>query len=108
MNIFVGNLSLDVTDEELRREFMAFGQVMSVVIMDDKYSCGGQSRGYGFVEMASKSEGEAAIISLQGKILRGQVIDVIGALPLSPKRDTGSLHGKRGRPSTSKGSQIRY
>lgn len=108
MNIFVGNLSLDVTDEELRREFTVFGEVLSVTIMDDKYSRGSQSKVYGFVEMASKSEGEAAIISLQGKALKGQVIDVIGALPLSPKRDTGSLHSRRGRPSTAKGSHRRY
>jgi len=105
MNIFVGNLSLEVTEDELRQEFTVFGQVMSVIIMDDKYN-GGSQRGYGFVEMASKSEGEAAIISLQGKVLNGLSIDVIGALPLSPKRETASL--RRGRPSTAKGSHRRY
>jgi len=108
MNIYVGNLSLEVTDEELRREFMVFGQVMSVTIIDDKYSCGGQSRGYGFVEMASKAEGEAAIVSLKGKALKGWVIDVIAALPLSAKRETGSLHSRRGRRPSEQGSQRRY
>ncbi len=94
MNIYVGNLSLDVTEEELRREFMAFGAVISVVIMNDKYIGSGQTKGYGFVQMASKSEGEAAIISLKGKRLRNQVIDVVGALPLSDKRGIESLRGR--------------
>ena len=74
MNIYVGNLSLDVTEEELRREFMAFGEVISVVIMNNKYIGSGQTRGYGFVEMASKSEGEAAITSLKGKRLKSRVV----------------------------------
>jgi len=94
MNIYVGNLSFDVTEEELRREFMAFGEVISVTIMNDKYIGSGQPRGYGFVETASKSEGEAAIASLKGKTLRGRVIDVVAALPLSDKRGIESLHGR--------------
>jgi RNA recognition motif-containing protein len=97
MNIYVGNLPLDVTEDELRREFIVFGQVMSVTIMDHKYSCGGESRGYGFVEMLSKSEGEAAINSLKGKALNGQGIEVIAALPLSPRRETSTFHNNRGR-----------
>ena len=101
MNIYLGNLSLEVTEEELRREFMAFGEVISVTIMNDKYIGSGQSRGYGFVEMASKSEGEAAISSLKGKTLRGRVIDIIEALPLSDKKGNGSYIDKRcGWPSS--------
>jgi len=94
MNIYVGNLSLDVTEEELRQEFMAFGAVISVVIMNDKYIGSGQTRGYGFVEIASKSEGEAAITSLKGKKLKSLVIDVVEALPLSDKRGIGLLRGR--------------
>jgi RNA recognition motif-containing protein len=94
MNIYVGNLTPGVTEEELRREFTAFGAVISVVIMDDKYIGSGQTKGYGFVEMASKSEGEAAIAGLKGKKLRNQAIDVVGALPLSDKRSKESLHGR--------------
>ena len=94
MNIFVGNLSFDITEEELRREFVGFGEVISVVIMNDKYIGSGQTRGYAFVEMASKSEGVAAVTSLRGKRLRNQVIDVIGALPLSDKRSVESLRRK--------------
>jgi RNA recognition motif-containing protein len=86
INIYVGNLSPDVTKEELRREFMAFGEVISVVIMNDKYIGSGQTRGYGFVEMPSVSEAEAAIASLNGKRLRGRVIDVVQALPLSDRK----------------------
>ena len=97
MNIYVGNLSLDVTEGELRREFMAFGAVISVVIMDDKYIGSGQTRGYGFVEMASKSEGVAAINTLKGLRLKNRVIDVVEALPLSDKRGIAYLHGRDNR-----------
>jgi len=96
MNIFVCNLSLEVTEEELQREFMVFGEVISVAIMNDKYIGSGQSRGYGFVEMPSQSEGQAAITALNGKTLRDRTIDVIQALPLSKNRGKGSYSDKRG------------
>ena len=108
MNIYVGNLSLDVTEEELRQEFRAFGTVISVVIMNDKYIGSGQTRGYGFLQMASKSEGEAAITRLQGKTLKSRVIDVVEALPLSDKRDIGSFHGKINNQFNRKIRQRRY
>jgi len=96
MNTYVGNLSLEVTEEELRREFMAFGEVISVTIMNDKYIGSGQSRGYGFVEMPSLSEAQAAITTLNGKSLRRRAIDVIQALPLSDNRRKGAYGDKRG------------
>ncbi len=96
MNIYVGNLSLEVTEEELRQEFMAFGEVISVTIMNDKYIGSGQSRGYGFVEMPSLSEGQAAITALNGKTLRHRTIDVIQALPLSGNGGNGFYSHKRG------------
>ncbi len=100
MNIYVGNLSLKVTEEELRREFMAFGEVLSVTIMNDKYIGSGQSRGYGFVEMPSVSEGQAAITALNGKTLRHRTMDIIQALPLSGNGSNGSYnHKRRGRYS---------
>ena len=108
MNIYVGNLSVDVTEDELRQEFVAFGQVQSVTIMEEKFSRDGESRGYGFVEMPLKPEGEAAIINLQGKSLNGKIIDVIAALPLSAKRDTAYIHSKRGRRPGSHASYRRY
>ncbi|MDP2931599.1 MAG: RNA-binding protein [Chloroflexota bacterium] len=95
MNIYVGNLALEMTEDELRREFIVFGLVTSVNIMNDKYIGSGQSRGYGFVEMVSKAEGEAAVSRLQGKILNGRAIDVVAALPLSDNGHAGSVHGSR-------------
>ena len=96
MNIYVGNLSLEVTEEELRQEFMTFGEVISVTIMNNKYIGSGQSRGYGFVEMPSVSEGQAAITALNEKTLRHRTIDVIQALPLSDNGGNGSYSHKRG------------
>jgi len=96
MNIYVGNLSLEVTAEELRREFEAFGEVISVTIMNDKYIGSGQSKGYGFVEMPLQPEGQAAITALNGKSLRHRTIDVIQALPLSDKGGNSSYSHKRG------------
>ena len=92
MNIYVGNLPLEMIEDELRREFTAFGEVISVIIMDDRYIGSGQLRGYGFVEMTSKSEGTTAIGNLTGKKLRGRAIDVVEALPLSGKRAAASVN----------------
>jgi RNA recognition motif-containing protein len=86
MNIYVGNLSLEVTEDELRREFMAFGEVVSITIMDDRCTGSGQSRGHGFVQMPSQSEGQTAITALNGISLRDRTIDVIRALNLSRNR----------------------
>ena len=94
MNIYVGNLSLEVTEGELRQEFMAFGEVISVTIMNDKYGSG-QLRGYGFVLMLLESEGKAAITALNGKTLRHGTINVIQALPLSKNRGNGPYGHKR-------------
>ena len=96
MNVYVGNLSLEVTEDELRRVFVAFGEVISVTIMNDKYIGSGQSRGYGFVEMPSQSEAQVAITTLNGKSLRHKTIDVIQALPLSDKDSNSSYSQKRG------------
>ncbi len=107
MNIYVGNLSLEMTEGELRKEFMAFGEVISVIIMNDKYIGSGQPRGYGFVEMTSKSEGAAAITSLTGKKLRDRVINVVEALPLSDKKGTESLN-IRSKNRSNRRRQRRY
>jgi len=105
MNIYVGNLSLEMTVDELRNLFLAFGEVISVTIMNDKYIGSGQPRGYGYVEMASKSEGTTAIANLEGIKLGNRIVNVIEALPLSDKRGTvhlsirsnSRLNKKRGR-----------
>ena len=108
MNIYVGNLSLEVTEEELRREFMVFGEVLSVTVMNDKYIGSGQSRGYAFVEMSSQSEGKAAIAALNNKTLSRMTINLIEALPLSDKEGNGSSVAKRGGWSSSRVRQRRY
>jgi RNA recognition motif-containing protein len=84
MNIYVGNLSRQTTEEDLRPLFEPFGKIMSVNIIKDKFT--GESRGFGFVEMSKKSEGEAAIEALNGKDLMGQAIAVNEA---RPKSETG-------------------
>ena len=81
MNIYVGNLSYEATEEGLREEFTAFGEVTSVNIIKDKYS--GRSKGFGFVEMASVSEGQAAIDGLNGKTLNERTLVVNAARPRS-------------------------
>lgn len=94
MKIYVGNLSYEITEEDLRQEFVAFGEVTSVSIITDKYS--GRSKGFGFVEMASVSEGQAAITGLNGKMLKERTLTVNAARPRSDDRRGGSYGGRRG------------
>jgi RNA recognition motif-containing protein len=96
MNIHVGNLSLELTEDELRQEFAVFGQVKSVNIMNDRDIDSGQPRGYGFVEMPLESEGKAAIISLTGKTIKGREIEVIESLCFSGHTDGKSIDSRRG------------
>ena len=93
MNIYVGNLSTDVTEDELRQEFVAFGQVSSVSIIKDKYS--GRSRGFAFVEMPVVSEGQAAIAGLKGKALKDRMLNVSEARPRADKESGGSYGDRR-------------
>jgi RNA recognition motif-containing protein len=108
MNIYVGNLSLEVTEGELQREFMAFGEVLSVTIMNDKYIGSGQPRGYAFVKMPSQSEGKAAIDALNGKALSHMTINLVEALPLSDKKGGDLYIAKRGGWSTSRVRQRKH
>ena len=94
MKIYVGNLSYDVTEEELRQEFLAFGEVESVSIIMDKYS--GRPKGFGFVEMPSVAEGQAAITALNGKTLKERTLNVNAARPRSDNRGGGSYGDRRG------------
>jgi RNA recognition motif-containing protein len=79
MKLYVGNLSYEVTEEDLRLALEQFGQVESATIIKDKYS--GESKGFGFVEMPSKTEGQSAIDGLKGKELKGRAINVDEARP---------------------------
>ena len=94
MKIYVGNLSYDVTEEELRQEFLASGEVESVTIITDKYS--GRSKGFGFVEMPSVSEGQAAITALNGKTLKDRTLNVNAARPRTDDRGGGGYGGRGG------------
>lgn len=89
-NIYVGNLSFEMSEDELRSEFTVFGEVVSLTITDDKHNGSGQQRRYSYIEMASRSEGENAIANLDRKRLGNNIVNVIRALPLSNKRRTGS------------------
>jgi len=105
MKIYVGNLSYEVTEEDLRQEFKAFGEVTSVSIITDKYS--GRPKGFGFVEMASVSEGQAAITGLNGKMLKERTLTVNAARPRSDDRGGGPYGGRRG-DGFGGGKQRRY
>ncbi len=94
MNIYVGNLSREVTEDDLRQAFEPFGQITSVNIIKDKFS--GQSRGFGFVEMPGRAEAQAAIAGLNGKELKGRTLSVNEARPQSERREGGG-GGGRGR-----------
>ena len=79
MNIFIGNLSRQVTDADLREAFEAHGQVASANVIKDKFT--GESRGFGFVEMPTQTEAQAAIAALNGKDLKGRALNVAEAKP---------------------------
>jgi cold-inducible RNA-binding protein len=94
MKIYVGNLSFDVTEEELRTEFAAFGKVESIAVITDKYS--GRPKGFAFVEMPSVSEGQAAINALNGKTLKDRALTVSPARPRTDDRGGSFGGGRRG------------
>ncbi len=97
MNIYVGNLARELTEGELKQEFMAFGEVTSVSIIKAKHS--GQSRGFGFVEMPSQTEGQAAINGLKGKVLKERTLDVTESSPRPASRSGGTYGNRRGSGS---------
>ena len=90
MNIYVGNLSREVTEEDLRQAFEAFGQVASATVIKDRFS--GESRGFGFVDMPTKTEAQSAIAGMNGKDLKGRTLNVNEARP----RTEGSRRGPGG------------
>ena len=111
MKIYVGNLSYEVTEEDLQLAFEQFGQIESATIIKDKYS--GQSKGFGFVEIASQAKGQAAIDGLNGKELKGRTLNVNEAQPRTQSRGNrggygggkGRQGGRRGGYGSSKGGQ---
>jgi len=87
MNIYVGNLPREATDEDLRKAFEAFGEVTSVKIITDRFT--GDPRGFAFVEMAKNSEAQSAISGLDGKDLKGRALKVNEARPRRDDRRGG-------------------
>jgi len=79
MNIYVGNMSFDTTEEQLRQTFEAFGEVSTIKIITDRDS--GQPKGFAFVEMSAKNEADAAISGLNGQDLNGRSLNVNEAKP---------------------------
>lgn len=87
MNIYVGNLPYALAEDELRQKFEEFGEVTKVTIIKDKFS--GESRGFGFVEMASDEAGEKAIAELNGAEMNGRKLNVNVARPRNDRRGGG-------------------
>ena len=101
-NIFVGNLSFNTNEEELRQLFEPHGQVDRVSIMTDRDT--GRSRGFGFVEMASNEDGEKAIAALNGSQVGGRTINVNEARPKT-ERSGGGGGGGGGRDRGDRGGR---
>ncbi|MFO7739815.1 MAG: RNA-binding protein [Desulfatiglandaceae bacterium] len=93
MNIYVGNLSYDVTEDELHKAFESYGHVESAKVISDTYT--GRSKGFGFVEMPTEAEAQAAIDGLNGTELKGRTVTVNQARPRSSNRRGGSGGGRR-------------
>jgi RNA recognition motif-containing protein len=93
MNIFVGNLSFETTDEDLRTEFAAFGELSSVNVLKDRFT--NKSRGFAFIEMPNKEEAEKAITALHGKSINGRTINAAEAKPREdkPRSSSGGFGG---------------
>jgi cold-inducible RNA-binding protein len=91
MRIYVGNLSYEVTEDQLAAEFGVYGKVDSVAVPSDKFS--GRPRGFAFVEMSSKTEAEAAIAGLNGKSLKDRTLVVNESRPRPDNR--GGSYGNR-------------
>ena len=103
MNIYVGNLSYKVTEEDLLQAFTAFGQVDAVSIIKDKFTS--QSKGFGFVEMPVTEEARAAITAMNNKMLGDRTLNVNEARPREDNRRDG---GNRGGDRGSSGGRGRY
>ncbi len=91
MNLYVGNLSYRLTEDELKEAFEEFGQVSSCTIIKDRVT--GESKGFGFLEMPEKSEAEAAISGLNGRDLKGRKLNVNEARPRENRPNGGGGGG---------------
>jgi len=88
MNIYIGNMSFDTTEDQLRQAFEAFGEVSTVNIISDRNT--GKPRGFAFLEMSTKDDATEAISSLNGAELDGRTLKVGEA---NPRRENGNNNG---------------
>jgi RNA recognition motif-containing protein len=102
-NIFVGNLSFNTNEDELRQIFEGYGQVDRVSILTDRDT--GRSRGFGFVEMASDADGEKAITALNGSQIGGRTINVNEARPKAERGGGGGGFGGGGGGGRDRGDR---
>jgi RNA recognition motif-containing protein len=86
VNIYVGNLSFNTTDDDLRQLFEPYGVVDQIRLITDQYT--GRARGFGFVDMADSHAAQSAIQGLQGKSLGGRTLTVNEAKPRAPRRES--------------------
>jgi RNA recognition motif-containing protein len=91
MKMYVGNLSRDISEDELKKEFAAFGAVDSAVLIKDKFS--GTPKGFGFVEMPVRAEAEAAMAGLNDKEIKGRKIVVNEARPMADRKTNDRRRG---------------
>ena len=94
--LFVGNLSYQATEEDLRELFQQAGTVQSVRIITDQFT--GRPRGFGFVEMSTKEEAERAIDQLNGRLFRDRNLVVNEARPQPSRPQCGGPRDRRGGP----------
>ncbi|MBW9275972.1 MAG: RNA-binding protein [Candidatus Thiodiazotropha sp. (ex. Lucinisca nassula)] len=90
MNIYIGNLAYNVTEDDLRETFSAYGDVASANLIKDKFS--GQSKGFGFVKMENNAEADTAIKTLNGTVLKERNITVNQAKPRGERPSHGSRY----------------
>lgn len=105
MNIFVGNLSRDVTEDDLLKTFGTYGRVTRASVLKDKFS--GEPRGFGFVEMEAKAEAQAAINGLNGTELKGRALNVNEARPKTERSGGGGGAGAGGGARSGWGNRPR-
>jgi RNA recognition motif-containing protein len=94
MNIYVGNLPYDLNEDEIKTMFSEFGEVSTVTLITDRES--GRPKGFGFVEMADDTQGQAAIAALNGKEIKGRTVRVDKAEPRTERPRGGGDRGGRG------------
>ena len=95
MNIYVGNLSYEATEDDVRNAFAAFGQIASVAVIKDRMT--GRSKGFGFVEMQDNAQAQAAIAGLNSKDLKGRPMNINEARPRGEGGAGGGGGGGGGR-----------